>query len=177
MKSIRIIDRLDAGFHSSGTSGGGGRSADGPVGKRSVEDMRAFFWSGPGWDAAFKEAKQLLDEGATIKDAASSVGWTEKTLREALAGSGHPSLEEIGRAPPPRPRIKRTLKQRVEGLADVPSAMLKKAKRLYEVEYCTVRETAKILGLPYERTYLVLIRAGTRFRRPGRRATKGERDR
>ena len=43
------------------------------------------------------------------------------------------------------------------------------ARRYYEDDVMTVREVAKALGKPYEKTYLILILAKTKFRRPRRR--------
>lgn len=42
---------------------------------------------------------------------------------------------------------------------------------MYEVELLTVREIARMLDLPYDDAYLLLVQAGTRFRRPGRRSS------
>lgn len=37
---------------------------------------------------------------------------------------------------------------------------------MYEVELMTVREVAYALSMSFEAAYLLLIQAGTRFRRP-----------
>lgn len=169
MKSIRIVDRALAA-----STGPGGSYFD-PVGKKkSVEDQRAYFWSGPGWDAALKEAKAELAAGTSLKGAAAAVGWTEQMLVEALAGSGCPCPAVDEKPYVSRPRTKRTLKQRVQGLHDVSKNELMRARRFYEDEFMTVRETAKAMRLPYERCYLLLIKARTKFRRPGRRGMKFE---
>jgi hypothetical protein len=168
VKSVRIVDRTLAAL-----SGNGGSYLDPKGAKRSVEDQRAYFWSGPGWDAALREAKEEIAAGTSVKGAAAAVGWTEQMLIEALTGSGQPPPSND----PPivvRPRVKRTLKQRVLGLHDVSKKEIERAKRLYEDDFCTVRETAKSMRLPYEKTYLILLRGKTKFRRPGRRAARFE---
>lgn len=128
----------------------------------------AFYWSGPGWTAAYEEARRQLDTGASLRDAAAAVGWTEQELKEAISRNGAPS-QAASEIPPPRERPKRTVKQRVEGLHDVSDKTLRLARRLYELEIMTVREVSRAIDEPYEKTYLILIKAGTKFRRPGRR--------
>lgn len=39
------------------------------------------------------------------------------------------------------------------------------ARRCYETDGMTVREVAQVIGRSYEQTWLLLIQAGTKFRR------------
>jgi len=101
--------------------------------------------------------------------AAASVGWNEKDLIEALKGE-MPVLDQV--AKPIKKRAPRPLKNRVKGLGRVSKKEEKLAVRLYTIEYMTIREVAETIGKPYESTYLLCIRAGVKFRRPGRRPSR-----
>lgn len=143
-------------------------------GKPSIDDKRSYYWNGPGWFAAYNEARRLMEKsGLSIEKAAPQVGWTAEDLAAAIQRGGKPpdqplAVEDDFR---PRERAKRTVKQRVAGLHGVSQETQDLARRLYEVEIMTVREVAKALGEPYEKTYLVLNLAKTKFRRPGRRGS------
>jgi hypothetical protein len=141
-------------------------------GRPSIEQKRDYYWSGPGWHLAYNEACRLLSAGESIADAAAAVGWTKQDLEDARKRGGTPPkrTKEDEEAFKPRERARRTVKQRVAGLRNVDPKKAKLAKRLYEIEVMTVREVARTLGEPYEKTYLILILAGTKFRRPGRRS-------
>lgn len=167
MRSVRIIDRglAAAPVHDSVV-----RSASDPR-RPSVEDRRSFYWAGPGWTAAFEEAKRLVRNGSDQRAAAASVGWTEQELKEAIERNGEPPALDPD-APLMRERPRRTVKQRVEGLHDISDKTLRLARRLYEIEIMTVREVSRAISEPYEKTYLILIKAGTEFRRPGRRKVR-----
>ena len=163
MQPIRVVDRSLAS-HS-----GSRQPPSDHAGRKNVGDLRAYYWSGPGWEAALKEAKSLVKGGMGLKQAAAAVGWTEKDLTEALKGDGQPGLEMVQK-PAVKRRPPRPVKGRVKGLGPISEKVLKRAKRLYAIEYMTVREVAETIGFPYEKCYLALQRAGTKFRRPGRRA-------
>jgi len=166
VQPIRHVDRSLA-------APGGSRPASADQsGKKSVTDLRAFYWAGPGWEAALKEARALIESGSSIKAAAASVGWAEKDLIEALKGEAHPILDQAAK-PVVKKRAPRPLKNRVKGLGPIPKKTLMRAKQLYEIQFMTVREVAKAINMPYERCYLALQRAGTKFRRPGRRSGFG----
>lgn len=164
------MDRGDAGRWPDESGGDGGASKDS---RPSIADRRAFYWSGPGWVMAYEEARRLMKAGTGLREAAAAVGWSETDLRAAIARKGRPpSPADVEAAVTLHERPRRTVKQRVEGLKDVSQKTLKLARRYYEVENMTVREVARALCEPYERTYLLLIKANTRFRRPGRRSVE-----
>lgn len=165
MQPIRHIDRSLAA-----PSGSRQASSD-HSGRKNVNDLRAFYWAGPGWESALKEARDLVQSGSSIKVAAVFVGWSEKDLIEALKGEAHPIFDQVPK--PIKKRAPRPLKNRVKGLGPVPKKALRRARQLYEIQYMTVREVAKAINMPYERCYLALQRAGTKFRRPGRRSGFG----
>lgn len=165
MQPIRPVDRSLA-------AQSGSRPASPDRSRRkNVSDLRAFYWAGPGWEAALKEARGLIQGGASVKAAATHVGWAEKDLVEALSGDGQPILDQIAK-PVVKKRPPRPLAKRVKGLGRINKKEQALAKRLYALEYMTVREVAEALERPYESTYLVLIRAGVKFRRPGRRSSR-----
>ena len=172
MRSVRIVDRGSAGRWPEDSGSGRDHSGDDPSSRPSILDKRTYYWSGPGWVTAYEEARRLMKGGTALREAAAAVGWTETDLRSAIARRGKPpDPSKIDTAVTLHERPRRTVKQRVDGLKSVSKKILKLAKRYYEVENMTVRETAKALEEPYERTYLILIRAGTKFRRPGRRSS------
>lgn len=171
MRTVRIVDRGSALQHGLVPTATGTPSHK-DLGKPSVDEKRAYYWSGPGWVAAYNEARRLMDSGLPAEKAAPQVGWTKEELEAAIRRGGMPP------APPPagsaddfkpRERPRRTVKQRVAGLHGVSKETQDLARRYYETEVMTVREVAKALGEPYEKTYLILILAKTKFRRPGRR--------
>ncbi len=121
----------------------------------------------------------LIARGWDKPRVAQAVGWTVEILDEALEGR-----KPCSEMPPPCQCIvngRRTCvcganRNGKNGLPPRPSRfpppdpkLLKKAKHLYEIKVMTVPEVAKKLGLSKGRTYLILIRAGTKFRRRGRR--------
>ncbi len=138
--------------------------------RRVIEAKIEFYSRGPGWLAAYEEACSLIKSGENIGDAAASVGWKEEDLKSAIRRKGKPpkpSKEVV--VVQIRERARRTVKQRVDGLKNVTKKMLKLAKHYYEIEGMTVREVARTLEAPYEKIYLILHLANTKFRRPGRR--------
>jgi hypothetical protein len=136
----------------------------------SVEDKFAYYWSGQGWHLALTEARKLLVNGVAHDEVATNVGWSVNELRIAVRRGRPPKANPEPPDPVSRERPKRTVMQRVEGLKDVDDKTMARARRLYEIEIMTVREVARTIEQPYEKTYLILKKAGTKFRRPGRRA-------
>ncbi len=172
MRSVRIVDR---GSAAQGPEGSGSGRPDDDSARPTVADKRAYYWSGPGWVLAYEEARRLMRTGSSLRDAASSVGWSEADLRSAIGRKGKPpEPSTVFSAVVPHERPRRTVKQRVAGLKNVSQQTLRLARRYYEVECMTVREVARALEEPYEKTYLVLIKAGTKFRRPGRRGQESK---
>lgn len=176
MHTVRIIDRGSAQQHGLVPVSGhdtSRRAGDDP-GKPSVEEKRSYYWSGPGWVSAYNEARRLMATGLSVERAAAQVGWSKEELEEAIARDGKPPEFQPGADDDfkPRDRPRRTVKQRVAGLHGVSKETQDLARRLYEVENMTVREVAEALGEPYEKTYLILILASTKFRRPGRRGAQ-----
>lgn len=170
MRTVRIVDRGIAQQHGIVSAASQPMSKD--PGRPSVDEKRAYYWSGPGWIAAFNEARRLLANGFSSEKAALQVGWTKEDLEEALRRDGKPPDPPPPGSPDdfrPRERPRRTVKQRVAGLHGISKETQELARRYYETEVMTVREVAKALGEPYEKTYLILILAKTKFRRPGRR--------
>ena len=169
MHTVRLADLVSAQQHGLLPVLGRVAACQDDPHKPTVEDKRSYYWNGPGWHAAYNEARRLMDAGLAVDRAASQVGWTTSELEAAIGRDGQPpgALEPEDFRPRERPR--RTVKQRVEGLQGVSQEIQSLARRLYEVEIMTVREVAKTLELPYEKCYLVLIKANTAFRRPGRR--------
>lgn len=176
MRTVRIIDRGSAQQHglvpvpSRDVSK---RVREDDPGKPSVDDKRSYYWNGPGWFAAYNEACRLMDKaGLSIEKAATQVGWSAEDLASAIKRGGKPPDQPLAEDDfRPRERAKRTVKQRVAGLHGVSQETQDLARRLYEVEIMTVREVAKALCEPYEKTYLILNLAKTKFRRPGRRGS------
>lgn len=167
MRSVRTVDRglaAPLGHESAG------RGANDPK-RPTVESKRLFYWSGPGWQAAFDETRRLMGDGLSIREAAAAVGWDEQELKDALERNGQPPAPELD-APKLRERPRRTVKQRVAGLHDIGEKLMRRARRHYEIEFMTVREVSRAIDEPYEKTYLILIKAGTKFRRPGRRKVR-----
>lgn len=174
-KSFRIVDPAasEAGEPASERRYSRRREPDpGPDPNRpSVEEKIAYYQTGPGWFAALKEAWKLIGEGEDPREVAKAVGWTDRELKRAMQTGKprktpdpfEPILQEEERAP-------RTLKQRVESLVDIPRALMKRARHLYEIEFMTIKEVASALNQPTERTHLILIKANTKFRRGGRRS-------
>lgn len=176
LRTVRIVDIGSAQQH--GLVPVPGRDASRRLreedpGKPSVDDKRSYYWNGPGWYAAYNEACRLMEKsGLSIEKAAPQVGWTAEDLDAAIKRGGKPPDQPL--TPDdfrPRERAKRTVKQRVAGLHGVSQETQDLARRLYEVEIMTVREVAKALDEPYEKTYLILNLAKTKFRRPGRRGS------
>lgn len=164
MRSVRTVDRglaAPLGHESAG------RGAFDPK-RPSVESKRLFYWSGPGWQAAFDETQKLMADGMSQREAAAAVGWDEQELKDALERKGLPPEPDLD-APKMRERPRRTVKQRVAGLHDISEKLMRRARRHYEIEFMTVREVSRAIDEPYEKTYLILIKAGTKFRPPGRR--------
>lgn len=165
MKTFRSVDKALAA--------GDGETPPAKVFRRtdarpSVEERFEYYWSGEGWHRALTEAKRLIENGKTFEHAASNVGWTENELRIAIRRGRPPKAKAVAPEQAARDRPKRTVKQRVEGLKDVDRQVMARARRLYEIEIMTVREVARVISQPYEKTYLILKKAGTKFRRPGR---------
>jgi hypothetical protein len=99
-------------------------------------------------------------------EAAEAVSWTLDELElglKAEAPSGDKPPSQL------RERTRRTLSQRVAGLKNASRELMRRARHLYEIEFMTVKEVSDVIGLPNEQTYLILIKAKTPFRRPGRR--------
>jgi hypothetical protein len=163
VQPIRFVDRALA------SRGGSRQPPSDRSSRKNVGDLRAYYWSGPGWEAALKEARALVEGGSSVKQAAAAVGWNEKDLVEALKGDGQPVPDQVAN-PVVKKRPPRPLKNRVKGLGPMPRKTLARAKQLYAVQVMTVREVAEVIGFPYEKMYLALLRAGTKFRRPGRRS-------
>ncbi len=138
--------------------------------KKSVNDLRAYYFAGPGWDEALREAREQIESGASVKSAAAHVGWSEKNLLDALKGESNSVFEQLAR--PVKKRAPRPLKNRVKGLAKASKKDMKLVKHLYSVEYMTIREISEAIERPYESTYLLAIKAGVKFRRPGRRPSR-----
>lgn len=174
MRSVRIVDRSSAQQHGLVPVSGApaSRRQDDEPGKPSVDEKRSYYWNGPGWIAAYNEAKRLLATGLAVDRVAPQIGWSKEQLEEALRSGGVPPEPKPGSDDEfkPRERPRRTVKQRVAGLHGVSVEKQRLARHYYEVEIMTVREVAKALNEPYEKTYLILILAKTKFRRPGRRA-------
>lgn len=176
MRPVRIVDRGSAAQGPEGSSGSS-RSDHDDTGRPSILEKRAYYWSGPGWVLAYEEARRMMRGGCSLREAAAAVGWTEEDLRSAIGRKGKPpDPSSVSSAVVPHERPRRTVKQRVAGLKSVSQQTLRLAKRYYEVECMTVREVARALEEPYEKTYLVLIKAGTKFRRPGRRGQDEKED-
>lgn len=135
----------------------------------SVEEKIDHYRRGGGWQKALEWANEALAGDMPIKDVALGVGWSEEELVEAIRTQIAPSAEEL---PKRRERPCRTVRQRVKALTGVNKKIMKRAKRLYEVEFMTVREVSDTISEPYEKTYLILNKAGTKFRRPGRRPSR-----
>lgn len=135
----------------------------------SVEQKFEYFWSGPGWKRALAEAQRLESNGVPREQIAEAVGWTDDELAFALK-KNKPQLVEEAPKKIIRDRPRRTVKQRVESLKDIDKSLMGMAKRFYEIEVMTVREVCRAIDQPYEKTYLILKKARTKFRRPGRRA-------
>lgn len=177
MRTVRIVDRGSAQQHGlvpAPSRDVSRRVREEDPGKPSVDDKRSYYWNGPGWFAAYNEARRLMDKsGLSIEKAAPQVGWTAEDLAAAIQRGGKPPDQPLAAEDDfrPRERAKRTVKQRVAGLHGVSQATQDLARRLYEVEVMTVREVAKALEEPYEKTYLILNLAKTKFRRPGRRGS------
>lgn len=141
------------------------------AGKPSVEDVMRHYSSGKGWEEAYEEVKRLSESGATYKYISSAVGWSEEKIREALSNGGQKPVNEPDPLPPP-PRKKappKTIADRVASLGHIDKKILKKSKHYYEYENMTIAEISEIIEESYERTYFILIKAGTEFRRSGRR--------
>lgn len=71
-----------------------------------------------------------------------------------------------GKNRPPRP-----VQQRVDGFC-IDEELAGRAKRLYENNIMTIGEVSAAIAEPYEKTYLMLIKTGTKFRATGRRAAR-----
>jgi len=180
LRTVRIVDRGSAQQHGLVPVSGSDtrrRGQDDEPGKPSIDDKRSYYWNGPGWLAAYNEARRLMASGLSADRAAPQVGWSTDDLDTAIKRGGAPPEQPLAAEEfRPRERPSRTVKQRVAGLHGVSQETQKLARRLYEVEIMTVREVAKALGEPYEKTYLILILAKTKFRRPGRRGSSGTYD-
>ena len=159
MQPIRHVDRSLAA-----PSGSRPTSSNRSSRKANISDLRAYYWAGPGWEAALKEARSLVESGTAIKAAAASVGWNEKELIEALKGEAHPILDQVS-----KPIMKKTgaeaAQEQGQGARPRPEEGAYESQTLYEIQMMTVREVAAAIRMPYERCYLALQRAGTKFQK------------
>lgn len=153
----------------------------GQADRPSVYQRFYYYWSGEGWYRAFREALALLGRGTDAAFAAQWVGWRTDELESAVRGERPAPVPpcncfEVGHGPHVGgcvmagwrdPEQRRDAKQPRRN--DPSPEQMLAARAMYEDEFMTVPEVASRLGLTRGRAYLLLVKAGTTFRRRGRR--------